>query len=132
VLVVPKVVEEGAVVFWNVAVAVALAVGREEFDVATTTFWWLPGQLKWAWVGVVDGAEEVEAGEEEVEDVVGVELELRMEVDNDDDDQIDVAGRVDVTKVLLEVAVTVLVDQALEVVGEEPSSEYTFKLVTFQ
>jgi len=80
----------------------------------------------------VDGAEEVEAGEEEVEDVVGVELELRMEVDNDDDDQIDVAGRVDVTKVLLEVVVTVLVDQALEVVGEEPSSEYTFKLVTFQ
>ena len=57
----------------------------------------------------------------DVEEVVEVELELR--VDAVDDNQVDVAGRVDVTKVLLDV-VAVLVDQALEVEGDgddEPS-----------
>jgi len=63
--------------------------------------------------------------------VVEVELELRVDVD--DDGQAD-AGRVDVTNVLLEM-VALLDDQALEVGGDgddDPSWEYTFKLVTFQ
>ena len=52
-----------------------------------------------------------------------VEVELELRVDAVDDNQVDVAGRVDVTKVLLDV-VAVLVDQALEVEGDgdaEPS-----------
>jgi len=80
---------------------------------------------------VVEGADEVYAVDEDVDEVVEVELELRVDVD--DDDQVD-AGRVDVTNVLLEM-VALLVDQALEVDGEgddDPSWEYTFKLVTFQ
>jgi len=79
---------------------------------------------------VVEGADEVYTVED-VNEVVEVELELRVEVE--DDDQVD-AGRVDVTNVLLEV-VTLLVDQALEVDvdgDDDPSWEYTFKLVTFQ
>ena len=70
-----------------------------------------------------------------MEEVVEVELELRVDVHDDDDDQVEVAGRVDVTNVLLEVVVAVLVDQTLEVDGagdDDPSWEYTFKLVTFQ
>ena len=81
---------------------------------------------------VVEGTEEVYTVDEDVEEVVEVELELRVNVV--DVDQVEVAGRVDVTNVLLEV-VALLVDQAVEVDGDgddDPSWEYTFKLVTFQ
>jgi len=47
VLVVARVAGEGAVAFQELEVAVALAVIREEFDVATTAFWCQPGQLQW-------------------------------------------------------------------------------------
>jgi hypothetical protein len=107
---VARAVREGVVavrrVLFRVDVALAVAVARAETEVLKVevalmaAFWCQPGQVKWGLVWVVV-EEEVE------EEVVGRELEVRGDVqdEEEEEDQVDVTGRVDVMNVLLEVEV---------------------------